>query len=152
MFTVQQYREKADEYASLLKSARSTAEATEYRELQKSYSSLAENLDWLAVNAGKTVAGNAPRFPNLDQASRRAERVHEEKILRCLGAAVVLNWNMIPTSVQRTLFEAASFTPDIQTESLRDALAKFLHDHKDDAQRDARQPTRSNATRLSAPG
>jgi len=140
MFTAEQYRKKANEYGSLLESARSPAETIEYRELQKSYSLLAENLDWLAVNTSKTVLSSAFRVSNRVQVNGRAKRVDEETILRCLGAAVVLNWNAIPTSLQRILFEEASFTPDIQTQSLREALARFLHDHKDDAQQDGLLP------------
>src|SRR5690348_10705327 len=142
MFTAQQYRKKASEYASLLESARSPSEIIEYRELQKSYSLLADNLDWLAVNTGKTVVSDAIRVSNSVPVNGGVKRVDEEKILRCLGAAVVLNWNAIPTHLQRTLFEAASFTPDIQTQSLREALARFLHDHKDDAQQDGLLPER----------
>ena len=56
MFTAQQYRAKADEYATWLKTARSPAETAEYRNLQQSYTSFADNLDWLAANAGKTVS------------------------------------------------------------------------------------------------
>ena len=132
MFTAQEYRSKALEYEGLLKTAGSPAEILEYRDLQQSYTSLADNLDWLAANVGKTVAGNAPK---VERRKRRAEDLEEEKILRCLGAAVILNWNTIPTKLQRSLFEAASSIQGTKTAPLRDVLAQFLHDHKDDAQR-----------------
>ena len=133
MFTAQQYRTKAEEYAALLKTARSPAETAEYRDLQQSYTSFADNLEWLAANAGKTVSGDAKHAPEIERNKRRGERVEQERILRCLGAAVILNWNTIPTKLQRSLFEDASSMPGDQNELIRVALAKFLHDHKDDA-------------------
>lgn len=133
MFTAQQYRTKADEYAALLMTARSPAETAGYRELQQTYTSFADNLDWLAANAGKTVSSDTHHVPNIERNKRREERVEQERILRCLGAAVILNWNTIPMKLQRSLFEDASSMPGDQTESLKVALAKFLHDHKDDA-------------------
>ena len=92
----------------LLKTARSPAELAEYRDLQQSYTSFADNLDWLAANAGKTVTGGANGAPAAERRKRQAEHIDEEKILRCLGAAVILHWNTIPTQLQRALFEAAS--------------------------------------------
>jgi hypothetical protein len=59
MFTAEQYRAKAAEYDALLGAAQSPAEAAEYRHLKQNYASLAENLDWLAANAGKTVGSGA---------------------------------------------------------------------------------------------
>ena len=103
MFTAQQYRAKANEYGTLLEKARSPAEAAEYRDLQQSYASLADNLDWLTVNAGRTVSAHG-RSCGMADADRRAE----ENILRCLGTAVILNWNTIPAKLQRSLFDDAS--------------------------------------------
>jgi uncharacterized coiled-coil protein SlyX len=139
MFTVQQYRSKARVYEMLLKTACSVAEAVQYRDLQQSYTSLADNLDWLAANAGKTVAGQ----PNVEGGKRAAERAEQleagyaeqENILRALGGAVILNWNTIPTQLQRALFEAASTIQDERAAPLKEVLAQFLHDHKNDARR-----------------
>ena len=147
MFTAQQYRSKALEYEVLLKTAGSPGELAEYRDLQQSYTSLADNLDWLAANAGKTVASRATGAPNVERGKRHAERVEEEKILRCLGAAVILNWNTIPPKLQRALFEAASSIQDAQTASPKEALARFLHDHKDDAQRELQNQNGARAQR-----
>ena len=58
MFTVEQYRAKALVYEMLQKAACSPTEAAEYRDLQQSYTSLADNLDWLAANPGKTITGS----------------------------------------------------------------------------------------------
>jgi hypothetical protein len=129
MFTAQQYRAKADEYGALLKTARSPAEAAEYRNLQQSYASLADNLDWLTVNAGKTVASPTSEAADSMAADRRAE----ENILRCLGTAVILNWTTIPAKLQRSLFDDASSIQNERGAPLKGVLARFLHDHKDDA-------------------
>src|SRR5579871_3364582 len=136
MFTVEQYRSKARVYEMLLKTTCSPTEAAEYRDLQKSYASLADNLDWLAANRGLTVTGE-PSLKRREQSAESPEPGHteQENILRCLGAAVILTWNTIPTKLQRALFEAASTVKGTQSAPLRDVLAQFLHDHKDDARR-----------------
>lgn len=136
MFTAKQYRTKAAEYDGFLAAARSPAEIAEYRELRQSYASHADNLDWLAANAGKTVSTYAPELPRRKRRDRDGAYAEQENILRCLGAAVILNWNTIPTKLQRALFEAASSIQDNeQAAPLKDVLAQFLHDHKDDAQK-----------------
>ncbi len=134
MFTAQQYRAKAAEYDGFLATAQSPAEATEYRDLKHSYASHADNLDWLAENAGKTVSTYVPEPLRRRRRDRDGAYAEQENILRCLGAAVVLNWNTIPTKLQRALFEAASTIQDSErTAPLKAPLAQFLHDHKDDA-------------------
>jgi hypothetical protein len=134
MFTAQQYRSKAGEYDILLATALSPSEISEYRGLRQSYTALAENLDWLSANSSNTVSAiDPPRRKRKDNPEAPAE---EENILRCLGAAVVLRWNTIPTKLQRELFDTASSIPDGERPApRRDAFARFLHDHKDDAQK-----------------
>jgi len=155
MFTTEQYRSKARVYEMLLKTACSPTEAAEYRDLQQSYTSLADNLDWLAANPGKTVA----KVANVESRKPKANRsehpqlghLEQENILRCLGGAVILNWNTIPTRLQRALFEAASTIKGTETAPGRDVLAQFLHDHKNDAQRGRKQVDAATADRSSAP-
>jgi Fe-S cluster biosynthesis and repair protein YggX len=58
----------------------------------------------------------------------------EERILRCLGAAVILQWNDLPTDIQRIIFEdAASMSDPERRFRLKQQMARFLHNHKDDA-------------------
>ena len=134
MFTAEQYRAKAAEYAGLLEAANSPAEAAEFRDLRQSYASLAENLDWLAANATKTVS---PAPGDIPPPKRHDESFPEQQnILRCLGAAVILHWNTIPAKLQQALFEAASSVQNIDHAApLREVLAQFLHDHKNDTQK-----------------
>ena len=57
----------------------------------------------------------------------------EEHILRCLGAAVIMQWNTIPTKLQRELFDTAGSLGDVpETVTLRGQIARFLHSHKDE--------------------
>ena len=53
MFTAKQYRAKAAEYTELLKVASLPAEAREFRKLEQSYLTLAENDEWIADNLQK---------------------------------------------------------------------------------------------------
>ena len=58
----------------------------------------------------------------------------EERILQCLGAAVLLQWNDLPTPIQQQLFDrAAAMAEGGQTAQLKEQIARFLHTHKDDA-------------------
>ena len=57
----------------------------------------------------------------------------EERTLRCLGAAVIMQWNTLPTKLQKELFDNASSMGDLlQTDALKGQIAQFLHQHKDD--------------------
>jgi hypothetical protein len=58
----------------------------------------------------------------------------EERMLRCLGSAVIIQWNDLPTEIQRKFFEnAASMTDPARQFELKQQIARFLHEHKDDA-------------------
>ena len=60
-------------------------------------------------------------------------RSDEEKILRFLGAAVIMQWNTLPTKLQRELFDkAGSMDNLLDAGSLRAQIAQFLHQRKDD--------------------
>lgn len=132
MFTADQYRAKAAESAESLKRTDIPREIREFQRSTQSFNDLAQNEDWLADSfdkmirsrddvAGKPLDGNAV-----------AEI--EEHILRCLGAAVIMQWNTIPTKLKRELFDTAGSLGDVpQTIVLRGQIARFLHDHKDEA-------------------
>jgi hypothetical protein len=54
MFTAQQYRTKAIEYSNLVKIANGANELREYQQLERSFTELADNAQWVAENYTKT--------------------------------------------------------------------------------------------------
>jgi hypothetical protein len=131
MFTAEQYRAKAAEFRALLTNTpRSPNETREFRDLERTYTRLAENEEWMAVHIDKTIQ----RGKNYDNRAALADE--EEQILKCLGAAVLMRWNTVPTKLQRELFDCASTIGDLQqTTPLKGQIARFLHNHKDDRQK-----------------
>lgn len=137
MFTADQFRTKAAESAELIKHTDVPSEISKFERSMESFRLLAQNEDWLADNFEKMInlrdmpaeakAGGKP----LD--SKDVAEI-EERILRCLGAAVIMQWNAIPTKLQRELFDTAGSLGDVlQTGALRGQIARFLHSHKDEA-------------------
>jgi len=55
----------------------------------------------------------------------------ERRVLECLGAVQVSEWNNLPTDVQRRLFEHAASGKSHDAALLKTGIARFLHDHKD---------------------
>jgi hypothetical protein len=131
MFSAGQYRAKAAEFRTLLTNTpRSPSETSELRNLEQTYTTLAENEEWMAVNIDRTI----PRRKNRDNRIPLAEE--EEQILKCLGTAVIMRWNTVPTKLQRELFDCASTIGDLQqTTPLKGQMARFLHNHKDGQQK-----------------
>ena len=130
MFTAEQYRAKAAEFrARLTDTLRSPNETKEFRDLEQTYTKLAENEEWMAVNIDKTIQPGEN-----DNSAALVEE--EEQILKCLGAAVLMRWNNVPTKLQRELFDCASTIGDLQqTTPLKGRIARFLHNHKGDQQK-----------------
>jgi hypothetical protein len=91
---------------------------------------MAENNSIVALDrwegeGGSDLPGWAARLPADDLAET------ERRVLIALGAAVVAEWNTLGSAVQRELFRhAAGEAPE--TAQLREQIARFLHDHKDD--------------------
>jgi hypothetical protein len=80
---------------------------------------------WLATPSDEEPSESATALPPIDD---------EDRILRCLGAAVIMRWNTIPTNLQRELFDNASSVGDLlEAGALKGQIARFLHKHKDDA-------------------
>lgn len=123
----EQYRAKAADYEQLGKQTDAVSEMLELKVLERSYTMMAENEELLQSNFETTV-----KSPPVD---RRDDELatEEERILRYLGAAVIMQWNTIPTKLQRELFDTAGAMGDLlQTDTLRGQIARFLHQHKDD--------------------
>ena len=128
------HRRPSDEYAALIETARSPAEFAEYRGLQQSFASLAENLEWMTANAAKTLPG-LPDDREKAVRSPQGEEIEHPDILSCLGAAMILNWNTIPAKLQRSLFEDAADILGETNGPSKTVIAQYLHDHKNDARR-----------------
>jgi hypothetical protein len=136
MFTAKQYRAKAAESAESLKNTDVPSEISELRRSKQSFTDLAQNEDWLADNFDKMIRSRDIHAPDEAAGRRLDSKVVakiEEHILRCLGAAVIMEWNTIPTKLQRELFDTAGSLGDVlKTAALRRQIARFLHEHKDD--------------------
>ena len=58
----------------------------------------------------------------------------ERYILQCLGAAVLSQWNGLPTRIQHELFgHSLDAAASCDAAQLKRRIARFLHRHKDDA-------------------
>jgi hypothetical protein len=137
MFTAEKFRQRALESVESSKNTDVPSEIREFEQSTKSLSQLAQNEDWLARNFDKMIHSQKTMSRNEAAEERHdneAVAKIEEHILRCLGAAVMMQWNTIPTKLQRELFDTAGSLGDVlHTASLRGQIARFLHSHKDAA-------------------
>jgi|SRR6185437_7993272 len=135
MFTAEQFRAKAAEYTAQIDKTAAPSELLHLRRLEKSFLSLAQNEEWLADDLDNIIRsqdGVVTEHPAEKIDGRTAAEI-EEHILRCLGAAVILQWNTIPAKLQRELFDTAGSMGELlRTSELRGQIARFLHNHKDD--------------------
>ena len=60
MFTADQYRAKAIEYSKLLRTANRPNEVREYQRLERSFTELADNAQWMIDNHDKLLHAAAP--------------------------------------------------------------------------------------------
>jgi hypothetical protein len=92
MFTANQYRAKAAKYREHLNASRSPAETSEFRNLEQTYTILADNEDWLVRNAGKLVpAPDYDIIPTREEEEEEQDKPvapakYDERMLRCLAA------------------------------------------------------------------
>jgi hypothetical protein len=133
MFAGEQFRAKAAESAESLKHTDVPSEIREFQRSKLSFTMLADNEDWLAANFDKMIHSRDDLHQDEVVAERpdhKAVGEVEEHILRCLGAAVIMQWKTIPTKLQRELFDTAGSLGDVrQTVALRGQIARSLHDH-----------------------
>jgi hypothetical protein len=134
MFTTKQYRAKSKEYGELIKESDDPSQIRQLQDSKDSFSSLADNEEWLAKNFDKMVHEPAEEHLSKAPPSHTVLAVEEERVLRCLGAAVIMQWNSLPARLQRELFDTAGTMGELlDTAALRGQIARFLHKHKDDA-------------------
>ncbi|MCE3257742.1 MAG: hypothetical protein K0Q64_1825 [Nitrobacter vulgaris] len=131
MLTAEQYRAKEVEYGELAKTSAGPDERREFQKLKDSYAVLAENEQWVEDNHNKTVHASegvsGGETPALEGETLTAE---EEHVLQCLGGALIMQWNTLPTKLRRELFDnAGSMGELLKTEELRGQIARFLHKH-----------------------
>ena len=118
MITTKKYRAKSDEYGDLIKGSTDPGQIRKYQNSQDSFSSLADNEEWLADNFDKMIqvpdnvpAGVPVKAPtevsDKEPANHSTLGAEEERVLRCLGASVIMRWNTIPVKLQRELFDTA---------------------------------------------
>jgi hypothetical protein len=128
MFTEKKYRVKSKEYGDLIRGSNDPGQIRKFQDSKDSFSSLADNEEWLANNFDKMV-----KVPAGAQPGHITLVAEEERVLRCLGAAVIMQWNTLSAKLQRELFDTAGSMGDLlDTAALRGQIARFLHKHKDD--------------------
>jgi hypothetical protein len=127
MFKPKHYRAKATEYGNLAKSSIGSNQSGDFQKLEQRFTVLADNEQLLSDNYREAVTG--AEQDRLDSVPLADE---EEHILRCLGAALMMQWNTLPTKLRRELFDnAGSMGALLETPALRAQIARFLHKHKD---------------------
>ena len=145
MFKSQQHRAKAAAYGELIKHSGGQGESRKLRELQDHHAALADNEQELADSFDSAV--NVAEQHRSRGAALAAE---EERVLRCLGAAIIMQWNALPKTLQREIFDTAGSVGSLlETAALRGHIARFLHKHKNDADRNKALDARSGAAALS---
>jgi hypothetical protein len=100
----------------------------EYEALRRSFTPLADNEQWLADNYDHTVHVHGGQAKGLVEAEAVAEE--EEHVLRCLGAALIMQWNTLPAKLQRELYDNAGAMGALLDAAFL-GIARFLHRHKD---------------------
>ena len=126
MFKSQQQGAKAAEFGQRARGSTGQGEDRKLEEPQERHAALNEQA--LADNHD-----NAPHVAEQDR-SGGAAPADEEHVLRCLGAAVIMQWNALPTTLRREIFDTAgSVGKLLETTALRGQIARFLHKHKNDA-------------------
>jgi hypothetical protein len=103
--------------------------ALRFSEAERRFAALAHNEQLLADNYQSNVSSAEQGRSNGVTLANE-----EEHVLRCLGAALIMQWNALPTKLQRELFDnAGSMGELMETAALRGQIARFLHRYKNDA-------------------
>jgi hypothetical protein len=123
LFTSKQYLAKAVEYGDLAKTSVGSIKRQEFQELEGRFSVLAVLADNEELLQENDLVGD----------KTRTTLAVEDQVLRCLGAALIMQWNTLPAKLQRELFDNAGDMGELlDTSALRGQIARFLHAHKND--------------------
>jgi hypothetical protein len=128
MCTDKQYRVKAAEFTELLKTASSPAEICEFRNLEQSYVTLAENDEWMVDNLDK--ANSPGTNDNLYSDIILARQ--EKNALGRLGAGDVTPFTEFSIKMQQLFDDAGSKGGLLQTAALRGQFSRLLRRYKED--------------------
>jgi hypothetical protein len=104
MPTAKQYRTKAAEFTELLKTTSLPADTQEFRKLEQSYLTLAENEEWMADNLEKTNSSGADENWYGDAILMKQGK----HTLGCQGAYVATQSTAIPMKIQQLYDDAGS--------------------------------------------
>jgi hypothetical protein len=131
MFSFRQYRAKAAKHMELAEKTDAPEEAGKFKAMERSLTTLADNEEWLARNHKNLVYEEDHDGTYGDLLASKAKPIgdavpaEEEHVLRCLGAAVIVQWNSIPKQLQRELFDNAGAMGGVsETEALRAKIAR----------------------------
>jgi hypothetical protein len=123
MFAPEQYRTKASEYGVSLRTSSDPHERRVYQELRRNFAELANNEQSLSDNHQRTLS-----VPGKIRSNDRSLGQEEEHMLRCLGAALIMQWTALPTKLRRELFDNAGAMGELSdVPALRGQIARFLH-------------------------
>jgi hypothetical protein len=123
MFAPKQYRAKAIEYGESLKTSTDPNQSRELRTRQRRFTELANNEQWLSDNHQRTLSVSAK-----DRSGDLTMADEEEHMLRCLGAALIMQWNTLPAELRRELFDNAGAMGELSdVAALRGQIARFLN-------------------------
>jgi hypothetical protein len=123
MSTPEQYRAKAIEYGESLKTSTEPHVRPVYQELRRHFGELANKEQWLSDNHQRTLS-----IPAKNPSDALSLAQEEEHVLRYLGAALIMQWNSLPTKLRRELFDNAGAMGELsEVVALRGQIARFLH-------------------------
>ena len=134
MFTAEQYREKAARYTELARHGNTPDEVRGFQTHERSLTMLADNKQWLVDNNDKLANNLDEMAPVLNhrEVSKATLAAEEGRILQCLGAALIMEWNTLPTGLQRDLFDEAGSNGELLDSAiLKGQTARFLCKHTD---------------------
>jgi hypothetical protein len=146
MYSLKQFHGKADKFGDLLIMSNDRPQSSLVRHAIDEWenegggtadaarTALVDIAGWQANNSVGWL-GSHPGHdtPQNDETQTLVPAGEEDRILRCLGAAVMMRWNTIPTKLQREVFDTASSVGELlQAGALKGQIARFLHKHKVD--------------------
>jgi hypothetical protein len=102
LFTSKQYLAKAVEYGDLAKTSVGSAKRQEFQALEGRYSVLA-----VLADNDELLQEKSAVFSTEQDETNRTTLAAEDHVLRCLGAALIMQRNTLPAKLKRELFDNA---------------------------------------------